>query len=240
MPADYGDGTCKESNRTNYRDILTKWKSLADTYKIPYFLYAGSLIGAARNADIVPWDGDMDIMVDGRFREVIASIADERGFDRYDGDLHLVFQTDFRKSVPEEKKAYKGYYSGHRVRFNCWGEQVEKQVDSCSFQQPFARLIKNGRHMDIYDYHYRDNVIYAYATKQWPQAMVFPLKKCMFLELEVTCPQHTEDFLVKLYGDEVYNIRSRCSNAKWISLPKEYRNLEDGWKIFNATSSNTI
>ena len=105
---------------------MGRWKNISETYKIPYFLYAGTLIGAARNADAIPWDGDMDIMVDGRFNEVIAAIANERNFNRYDGDFHLVIQEDFRKPPPDGKinisNREKLYYSEHRRRWNCKGE----------------------------------------------------------------------------------------------------------------------
>jgi len=215
MEVNYGDGTCSESDRKVYGDIFARWKNLSSTYKIPYFLTDGTLIGAARNADIVPWDGDADIMVDGRFNEVVAAIADQRGFDRYDGEPHLVIQKDFREPVPEDKKD-RLYYTEHRRRWDCWGKQVDSQTDNCAFQEPFGRLIKNGHHMDLYDYHYKDDFIYEASGARFEIAMVFPLRKCMFLHMEMLCPQQTVNFLKKIYGDGVLPPKYKCNNTKWI------------------------
>lgn len=215
---DYGDGTCNENkNRILFKDLMGKWRNLSETYKIPYFLHAGSLLGAARNADAIPWDGDMDILVDGRFREVIAAIANERNFDRYDGDFHLVIQKDFRKPPPDEKKGSL-YYTKHRRRWDCKGKQVEKQTDNCAFQDPLARLVKNGRHMDLFDYHYKDDIIYKPSGHRTPVELTFPLRKCMFLEIEVLCPQKTIEFLKNKYGDGVMVPKKKCNNTRWIPL----------------------
>jgi len=216
IEVNYGDGTCSESDREVYRDIFAKWKNVSATYQIPYFLTDGTLIGAARNGDIVPWDGDADIMVDGRFNEVIAAIADQRGFDRYDGVPRLVFQKDFRKPVPEDKKGTRLYYTEHRRRWDCWGKQVDSQTDNCAFQEPFGRLIKNGHHMDLYDYHYKDDIIHEAAGNRFPVSMVFPLKKCMMLNMEMPCPRQTVEYLKKIYGDGVLPPKYTCNNTKWI------------------------
>ena len=120
---DYGDGTCEHKNRRQYKDLMEKWKNISETYKIPSFLYAGTLIGAARNGDSIPWDGDMDVLVDGRFNEVVAAIANKRNFDRYDGQFHLVIQEDFNIPAPEGvHMGNKLYYTGHRRKFNCKGK----------------------------------------------------------------------------------------------------------------------
>ena len=101
---DYGDKTCKEMKHGNQIketlvQILKHWKSISAKYSIPYFLVYGSLIGAVRNSDFVPWDTDMDIMVDQDYYTVMATVDNKRNFvaNFSDPNFHLVMQNDYNK-----------------------------------------------------------------------------------------------------------------------------------------------
>ena len=115
---DYGDSTCGNNNTNPRKDVfvqlLNRWKEISEKHNISYFLVYGSLIGASRNADFVPWDGDIDIMVHESFYEVLASIDNKRNFVESPDDVnfHLVVQNFFRKQ----------YRTKHRQRQNCLGQ----------------------------------------------------------------------------------------------------------------------
>ena len=117
---DYGDKTCKENKNGNpwketFIEILHVWKSTSRQHNIIYFLAYGSLIGAVRNADFIPWDSDIDIMVHKDDSDVIASLDNKRNFvvDRNDPAFHLVVQNDFKQYYDDADK---------RRRLNCLGQ----------------------------------------------------------------------------------------------------------------------
>ena len=72
------------------------------------------MIGALRNANFIPYDGDMDIMVDESFYEVIAGIDNQRNFTTSadDVNIHLVVQNFFREQ----------YTHMNKPRQNCLGK----------------------------------------------------------------------------------------------------------------------
>ena len=123
---DYGEKTCHENKNGHpekelFVEILHGWKSISRQYNIPYFLFYGSLIGAFRNADFIPWDHDMDIMVDKNYYDIIKCLGNKRNFtvDTKDPNFHLVVQKDF--------KPYYGHRSKRR-RINCLGQVIYTTV----------------------------------------------------------------------------------------------------------------
>ena len=63
----YGDGSCrKRANRKRLVEILTRWMDIAEELNITYMLTYGSLLGAWRNGEVIPYDTDMDIHIDSR------------------------------------------------------------------------------------------------------------------------------------------------------------------------------
>ena len=116
---DYGDKTCKETKNGNpskkiFVRLLNQWNLISKKHSIPYFLVYGSLIGAVRNADFIPWDHDMDIIVDESYYETISRIDNNRNFTPSDEDasFHLVVQNYFRSD----------YSNMHKIRQNCLGK----------------------------------------------------------------------------------------------------------------------
>ena len=117
---DYGDETCNETKNGNpwkdtFVEILHRWKSISSRYNISYFLVYGALIGAVRNADFIPWDHDMDIMVDKDYYDIIAGLDNKRNFIVNVGDpnFHLVVQNDFKQYYNDSTK---------KRRLNCLGQ----------------------------------------------------------------------------------------------------------------------
>ena len=116
----YGDGTCKDLvNRTLNRQLLEHWKEIAKKYEIPYFIMGGSLIGSARNGDHIPYEPDVDVMMDGKFNEVLANISVERKNVANDEKFRIVIQKDYRKDVHNRVD---------RMRYNCKGEVGPKNL----------------------------------------------------------------------------------------------------------------
>ncbi|KAH9524594.1 hypothetical protein Btru_027278 [Bulinus truncatus] len=48
--------------------LLQTFAQVCSVFKIPFFLYGGSLVGSLRHHDIIPWDDDIDVMVSTKLR----------------------------------------------------------------------------------------------------------------------------------------------------------------------------
>ena len=73
---------------------------MAKEYNISYALMAGSLLGAVRNADMIPYDIDLDIMVDVKYYPVLEGISEQRNFKPDGYTTHFVMQPGFNHSRP--------------------------------------------------------------------------------------------------------------------------------------------
>ena len=115
---DYGDNTCKPTKKRHTKEktlvkLLQIWKAISVRYSITYFLTYGSLLGAVRNSDFLPWDRDIDVMVDITYYDVLSSIDNRRNFDpHHDAHFHVIMQNDL--------KMYRS--SKTRRRQNCIGK----------------------------------------------------------------------------------------------------------------------
>ena len=107
---DYGDNTCKTTKKRMTKEktliqILRIWKAITVRFNITYFLTYGSLLGAVRNSDFLPWDGDIDVMVDITYYDALSSIDNRRNFDpHHDAGFHVILQNDMKMYSSSRKR----------------------------------------------------------------------------------------------------------------------------------------
>ena len=203
--SNYGDNTCRDnSNRVAFTKIFKRWLEIAKKYNITYFLTTGTLLGAWRNQDLIPYDQDMDVLIDAKDNEKIAKLKTKRNTPRTDSNPYIIIQEDWK--LPYAK----------RRRFKCNGEQVSRYSDQCSFQEPLGRLIDHG-HMDIYDYKIENDKVKDPSEwkKEYSTKDIFPLKKCMFMKLETVCPKNPSVVLEAFYGKNL-SPKTICKNGTWV------------------------
>ena len=99
-------------------------------------------------------------------------------------------------------------------------------TDDCAFNGPMARLIKGGRHLDIFDYETNEDgtMLIDHEMEYYGDTYgvfhkyddIFPLKKCMLGGVVLTCPRNPLKFLEITYGKDVVIPKYRCKNSKWV------------------------
>ena len=99
-------------NKEIFAALLRYWDALSRQHNISYVIGLGSLLGQYRTQDVIPWDDDVDVLVDVTNFKILQSLAEERSFKPgWDRKFHLVIQPDFMKK--EEKR---------RKRWSCTGK----------------------------------------------------------------------------------------------------------------------
>ena len=72
----------------------------------------GSLLSQHRNKDVIPWDEDVDVLVDATYYKVLKTFSQERNFEQGgDDEFHLVVHLQFDTKAEDD-----------RQRWNCQGK----------------------------------------------------------------------------------------------------------------------
>ncbi|XP_066930491.1 uncharacterized protein [Clytia hemisphaerica] len=208
----YGDGTCKNLvARKIFLRLLRKWKEIAEEHKVRYFLDAGTLLGAWRDEEFVPYDGDVDLAVhvdDLVTLRKLPILVQSRALKstRHDEGFYLYFTPDW--NLPYFK----------RKRYNCKGKNVTRYMDECSFTDPMARLIHRDRHIDLYPFQDHDAGTFKYLPareqKIYQKKDFFPLVKCQLADVVFTCPRNPLSLLKQLYGTNL-SPQYVCHQGGW-------------------------
>ena len=208
---DYGEKNCRKLHNTKVStSLLRKWKELVSKYNIRYFLDSGSLLGAWRNGDFIPYDQDIDVVVNENDFLSLKNISirvTSRVFDPLQNDtgFHLYFTTDWEK--PYHK----------RNRYNCKGHLTDTYEDRCSFTDPMARLFHKNQHIDLFAFEEGDGMTFKFKPPRdylvFRKREIFPAVKCSLSGIECRCPKNVKRLLSKLYQRlEPYYA---CVGGKW-------------------------
>ena len=209
--ADYGDGSCPvTTDRGPWQKILARWIQIAKKHNIRYFLTSGSLLGAWRDEEVIPYDQDMDVRVHiDDFDKIYPLRQRKFVWSSYDDhDIHFYFTRDWR--LPYDV----------RRRYTCKGKKVDEYEGQCSFTDPNARMIFRQWHMDIYAYvTYQDTVKFIpfSAAFEYRKDEIFPLTRCMFMGIETRCPKKPKAIFKKLYNGSIKPTK-KCFSKTWVDL----------------------
>lgn len=98
--------------RKSFAGLLAHWHTLATFYKIPYVICCGSLLGQYRDGDIIPWDEDVDVLVDIEKFKALKAFGGKRNFEQgNDNKFRFVVQQEFEHRKEED-----------RTRLSCTGK----------------------------------------------------------------------------------------------------------------------
>jgi predicted nucleotidyltransferase len=85
--------------KRNLTKLLQTWHKMAEQHNITWILFYGTLLGSLRNNDIIPYDSDIDILVDASDLTKLKSLEHPRNFTNKDFQTRLVVVPDFNKPV---------------------------------------------------------------------------------------------------------------------------------------------
>ncbi len=166
---------------------------------IKYFIAYGNLLGAILYEGWIPWDGDIDIMVDEEDYEKLKSILiTELPKDMWFQD-HLIDPAYKNKTIS-------------KIR----------DLNSCYIQ--YSNKVKNKSHnglqIDITKYKFKDNLLITYDPNKLKTITyddIYPLKLHKYEDTEFYIPNNYKKFLDEQYG------------AKWTEIiPIEKRIPHEG------------
>lgn len=102
---EYGNASQCPQNifKNNLTKLLETWCNIAERNKISWTLFYGSLLGTLRNNDIIPYDSDIDILVDASDVAKLRRLEHPRNFVNKDYKTRLVLVPDFGEPVQDRR-----------------------------------------------------------------------------------------------------------------------------------------
>lgn len=162
--------------------LLRAVSQIFTKYDIDYSLISGTLLGYVRHSDFIPWDDDIDMIVDEKILMILDSIRKEYSdvLTFINVDNYLI-KMCFKNAVKEIKSEYylnyiKKDYFDKEVRYN----------------YPFV---------DLFVYK-KSSSILNFFNKDWILSEFYPLKEVDFLRVKVKVPINPDYFLKINYGEE--------------------------------------
>lgn len=168
-------------------ELLKETINILNEYNIDYFLISGTLLGQVRHNDFIPWDDDIDIVVDEKIFEYLNDIVikykSKLGFIKKDDILKLWFQDPTKGKVIDIKV-------------------LDKYIitEGSKYSFPF---------IDIFTYksqNIRNNKYILFFKKQWKYDKFFPHKEVLFNNILVRIPNDPHYFLKINYGRDYMTV----------------------------------
>lgn len=176
------------------RNILKDLDSLFDMFGITYWIDGGTLLGAVRSQDVIPWDDDADISVLLKDEQKLLSLIPRLnqmgyGFSKFWGGY---------KIYPLNGIDIKFY--NRNWKWNETSKDIEDQ-ENFNYKYPFVDVFIVNKFNNIYHYNNK------YVQRVWPNYYykndeLFPLKKYKFNSFYLSGPNNPLPYLNRSYGNE--------------------------------------
>ena len=209
----------KNPNEEKYNVILEWFNNFSDKHNINYTLAYGTLLGYVRNKKYIPYDMDMDLLIGKDDAYKIIDLIDNKQI-LYNVDIknigglnknkiYIIINKSHNNEDMDESNLIK------RPRHNCKGDKVDSQVDSCSQNILFSRVIYNNVHCDLCVYG-EDEYIPTDKGINLPET-----KKVKFNNITTKIFKSDEfihDYLIKQYGKDYLIPNHEYINGKWTKI----------------------
>jgi phosphorylcholine metabolism protein LicD len=211
-------------------ELLRKTISILEEFDINHCLISGTLLGYVRHNDFIPWDDDIDLLVDETLFDKLEMISDKHPeINLFKGSKYDSIKICFSDGmeIPENESVIKWKKMAIKDDKYCWpfidlfvyekgpgihscGEHVDVIINNqeSKFFKPF------GGHKDCkrnFRFFGKDKI--SFFHNEWDLEQFFPLVKTEFLGFEVKIPKNSSYFLELNYGGEyMKEVRSNVSH----------------------------
>jgi phosphorylcholine metabolism protein LicD len=158
--------------------LLEETIAILKDFEINHCLISGTLLGHVRHNDFIPWDDDIDLLVDDTIFEKIYDIS-----KKYNNIN--VFYKDKKETIKFCYSNGDEILENSRVRY--WKECALKGKEYC---WPFV---------DLFAYESNDKSI-LFFKKEWDINNFLPFEMVDFLGIKTFIPKNTNKFLQMNYG----------------------------------------
>ena len=200
------------NKKNKFIKLLKFQHNMFSKYDITYSIYYGTLLGYARNKKIIPYDDDVDSIIGKNNFQKLINLAEDVNIK------NIMYNEDISKYKPDFSSdniylvlnKFILNNKGYGTRYNCKGDQVKYQIDSCSFNGPIGRFIIGGKtHSDIF----------VDGNKSYPKIMddMFIINKEDVIESKL------DGVTISVFKDEIYKKRlEKIYGKNYMSVPNKY------------------
>jgi phosphorylcholine metabolism protein LicD len=158
--------------------LLEEIIAILKDFEINHCLISGTLLGYVRHNGFIPWDDDIDLLVDGTISEKIHDISKKHN------NINIFYK--------DKEETIKFCYSnGNEIlensRVKYWKQYALKGKEYC---WPFV---------DLFTYKSNDKSI-LFFQKKWDMNNFLPFKMVNFLGIKTFIPKNPNKFLLMNYG----------------------------------------
>lgn len=208
----------KNPNEEKYNVILEWFNNFSDKHNINYSLAYGTLLGYVRNKKYIPYDMDMDLLIGKDDAYKIIDLIDNKQIlynvdiknigGLNNNNIYIIINKSHNNEDMDESNLIK------RPRHDCNGDKIDSQVDSCSQNILFARVIYNKVHCDLLVYG-EDEYIPTDKGINLPET-----KKVKFNNITkiFKSDEFINDFFIKYYGKDYLIPNHEYINGKWTKI----------------------
>jgi phosphorylcholine metabolism protein LicD len=161
-------------------NLLRAVTQMLDEEGLTYFLISGTLLGYVRHNDFIPWDDDIDLIVERRVFDMLPQLK-----AKHNEVFHFIcadYMTYLKVSCKQQGRVIPGE-QGLKHDF-CLDKMVENRW-------PFV---------DLFAYDVQKDGSLRFFHQNWDPKQFFPSQRVAFHEMEVSIPANPDHFLQANYG----------------------------------------
>jgi len=242
-------------------ELMNFFDNVCKKHNVEYWLDYGTLLGAVRHGDFIPWDDDLDV---GMMRsdymklaEIFQSEIDESGLenvdcaykiDKHDKVSQRWFQINYRR--PEFKGKFVGidvfpydYIANADTVEEKYYDSRKKFYKRRTDGEPIREVV-NQLYDELNLNLQPDNLIipgvenvrgkvnlYKFAALEYDN--MFPLRRLKFGECELLAPNDSHDYLKHIYGKKYMQIPSKIRDHGRLNRYRKQPNIMEMLKESN-------
>jgi phosphorylcholine metabolism protein LicD len=170
-------------------ELLSETIKILDEFNINYFLISGTLLGHVRHNGFIPWDDDIDIIVDQSILVKLPLI-----FKKYQHKFVFINKENFLIKLCFKNKV-------SRINKNCFNRYLLNPFDK--YNWPFIDLfIYTEKQIQINPFGQSITALHFFM-KNWNKSAFFPPLKVNFEGIENVCIPAIPHYFLKInYGDK--------------------------------------